>query len=176
MLNTGFPLFCARLGALGLLLGCLAAPASASDRSGSVYGIVPVSATIVGSSGVIRPITTPLILSVQAMMSGASLELPRAGWLRSTGPADVASALMVAGSPDVGTGSQRVRSESLSSAPATTTTTTTTSSVGSADGARGGQTSSPGSPGLAGGRGGAVLVSRVDRRTPGYVSLAMTYE
>lgn len=175
MLNTGFPLFFARLGALGLLLGCLAAPASASDRSGSVYGIVPVSATIVGSSGVIRPITTPLILSVQAMMSGASLELPRAGWLRSTGPADVASALMVAGSPDVGTGSQRVRSESLSSAPATTTTTTT-SSVGSADGARGGQTSSPGSLGLAGGRGGAVLVSRVDRRTPGYVSLAMTYE
>lgn len=172
VLDRGYPLFSYRVVALGLAFWCLTCPVAAADRFGSITGIVPVSATIVGSSGVVRPITTPLILSAKAMMSGASLELPRTAWLRSTGPADVASALVLAGTSDGTSGSQRVRTDSSS----TSIASTSTSSAIGAEGARAGQIASSAGLGLSGGASGAVLISRVDRRAPGYVSLAMTYE
>ena len=186
MLDWELPLFISRSGfrgvAAGLFLGALSVtPVSAADRPGSVSGMVSVSASIVGSTGVVRPITSPLMLSTRTMVTGMAVELPRTAWLRSTGPADVSSALVLALSPsESGAGGQRPRTDVAASAGAATSpvggAVASPSTIGP-DAVRAGLIVGSANGVLTERRSGsAVVVSRADWRMPGYVSLAMTYE
>lgn len=172
MLDWGLPLIFQRSVAATLLLGALtAASVRAADRPGSVSGLVSVSATIVGSTGVVRPITTPLALSNRSLLTGMAVELPRTGWLRSTGPADVSSALVLASSSEAAAGAQRARPDTPAS------TGSASSSVAAPDAVRAGLIVGTATSVVPERRSGsAVMVSRADLRMPGYVSLAMTYE
>ena len=172
MLNWGLPLGFLRSVATTLLLGALTmTSARAGDGLGSVSGLVSVSASIVGSTGVVRPIASPLTFSTRSMLTGMAVELPRADWLRSTGPADLTSALVLASAADPGGAVQRARPE------AQTATGSPASSTAAPDSARAGLIVGSVTSVVSDRRSGsAVMVSRADWRTPGYVSLAMTYE
>lgn len=172
MLDWGLPLIRSRSVAATLLLGVLTATSvRAADGLGSVSSLVSVSASIVGNTGVVRAITSPLTLSTRSMLTGMAVELPRSAWLRSTGPADLTSALVLASAADAGGAVQRPRQEAQ---PATTSPV---SSTVAPDSVRAGLIVGSATSVVSDRRSGsAVMVSRADWRTPGYVSLAMTYE
>ena len=186
MLDRELPLFIPRSGfravASGLLMAALSiAAARAADGPGSVSSMVAVSASIVGSTGVVRPITSPLVLSTRAMLTGMAVDLPRTAWLRSTGPADVSSALVLAASPsESGAGSPRPRFDGASAggtAAPTVAAAAVSPSIPVPDAVRAGLIVGSANAVITERRGApAVVVSRADWRMPGYVSLAMTYE
>ena len=139
---------------LGVLMG---SSAHAADQPSSVTFSVPVSAVIVASVGAIRPLSSSLTDSLIHASAHGSLSLPALSWVRSTGTRDLFSGLMLASASDssVPTPAAVSRSAFPSSGQSTGFAP---SSATTADASR------------------FVVASRAVPRSPGYVSVAMTYE
>jgi hypothetical protein len=131
--------------------------AHAADQPGGVTFSVPVSAVIVASVGAVRPLSSALTDSLNRTSARGSLALPPLTWVRSTGTRDLFSGLMLASASDSGVSTPAAISRSAFSSLGQSTGFAP-SAVMTTEGSR------------------FVVASRAAPRSPGYISVAMTYE
>jgi len=131
--------------------------AHAADQPASATFSVPVSAVIVASVGAVRPLSSTLTDSLIHTSAHGSLALPALTWVRSTGTRDLFSGLMLASASDSGVPTTAAGSRSASPSSGQGTGFAP-SSVTTVEASR------------------FVVASRAVPRSPGYVSVAMTYE